>query len=121
MKEQDGRFPVGHTCGNMMDLPHYSSKSIMKERLLTAINLCGEIDDDGDYSYAIETVNEVSHNMQQGVDENMSDGNVEVQNWDFDDAESQEEDLGEWQQKGESDDEMGDADEWDLIRSLYDL
>ena len=41
-------FPVGHTCDSTMDIPLYSSKELMEQRILTAIRLCGEIDQDGD-------------------------------------------------------------------------
>ena len=43
------RFPVGHTCGNSLDFPIFGEKEEMKKRLLIAIRLCGEIDDDGSY------------------------------------------------------------------------
>jgi len=46
-KDVDKKFPVGHTCGNSMDLPSYSNAATMKDRLLTAIQTCGEIDADG--------------------------------------------------------------------------
>jgi hypothetical protein len=41
-------FPEGHTCGNSMDIPFYSTKELMKQRMQTAFRLCGEIDLDGD-------------------------------------------------------------------------
>ena len=44
-----GRFPVGHTCGNSLEFHVFGEKEAMKKRLLIAIRLCGEIDDDGDY------------------------------------------------------------------------
>lgn len=36
----DTRFPSAHTCFNQLLLPHYTSKSILKERLLFAITSC---------------------------------------------------------------------------------
>lgn len=45
----DERYPVGHTCGESVDIYNYSSLEIMKDRFRTAIKICGEIDDDGDY------------------------------------------------------------------------
>ena len=46
---EDKYFPVGHTCGFSIELPNYSTKEIMLEKILKAITLCGEIDDDGAY------------------------------------------------------------------------
>lgn len=31
------RLPVAHTCFNLIDLPNYENKELLKERLLTAI------------------------------------------------------------------------------------
>ena len=31
------RLPVAHTCFNVLDLPPYPNKEIMKDKLLTAI------------------------------------------------------------------------------------
>jgi len=42
----DARLPLSHTCFFQIDLPKYSSKDIMRERVLTAIRFCGEIDTD---------------------------------------------------------------------------
>lgn len=42
----DAYFPVAHTCFFSLDLPRYSSKEIMKERLLYAIFNCHAIDAD---------------------------------------------------------------------------
>ena len=61
------RFPVGHTCGDSMDLPPYTSKKIMKERLLVAISLCGEIDDDADYMDDEESVHSIDNDMTEGA------------------------------------------------------
>lgn len=36
------RLPVAHTCFNQLDLPHYSSKAVLEEKLLTAIRECSE-------------------------------------------------------------------------------
>jgi len=46
-EDSDKRLPIGHTCGQYLDLPQYSTSAIMKKQLLIAIRLCGEIDDDG--------------------------------------------------------------------------
>eukprot|EP00806_Schmidingerella_arcuata_P005908 Macronucleus_6378.p1 GENE.Macronucleus_6378~~Macronucleus_6378.p1 ORF type:complete len:155 (+),score=28.85 Macronucleus_6378:1-465(+) len=40
-------LPQAHTCFFEIDLPCYKSDKIMREKLLTAITLCGEIDTDG--------------------------------------------------------------------------
>lgn len=45
----DGRLPIGHTCGNSMDIPEYSSVEVMKKMVLIAARFCGEIDDDEEY------------------------------------------------------------------------
>ena len=45
----DNRYPVGHTCGESVDIFNYSTLEIMKDKFRTAILTCGEIDDDGDY------------------------------------------------------------------------
>ena len=42
----DQHLPKSHTCFNKCDIPPYSTKEIMKEKLLLAIRLVGEIDDD---------------------------------------------------------------------------
>lgn len=47
VSREDG-FPEGHTCGNSMDIPFYKNKETMKRNMLTAFQLCGEIDMDGD-------------------------------------------------------------------------
>jgi len=43
----DNYLPVSHTCFFTLDLPNYSSKEIMKEKLLYAIINCKAIDLDG--------------------------------------------------------------------------
>ncbi len=48
-EDRDG-YPVGHTCGESVDLPNYQSLEDMKRHFLTAITSCGEIDDDGAYN-----------------------------------------------------------------------
>lgn len=45
----DNRYPVGHTCGESVDIYNYSTLDVMKARFRTAILSCGEIDDDGNY------------------------------------------------------------------------
>lgn len=47
--DYDHRYPVGHTCGESVDIYNYSTLDIMKARFRTAILSCGEIDDDGGY------------------------------------------------------------------------
>jgi hypothetical protein len=39
-------FPMAHTCFNTIDLPVYTDRSIMSQRLATAISMCGVIDGD---------------------------------------------------------------------------
>lgn len=39
-------LPQAHTCFFTIDLPEYKDKDIMKKRITTAIELCGEIDTD---------------------------------------------------------------------------
>lgn len=36
-QEGDGQLPVSHTCSNVLDLPAYSNKKVMREKLLYAI------------------------------------------------------------------------------------
>lgn len=45
--ENDERLPHGGTCGNYVEFPSYSTDEIMSKKILLAIRLCGEIDDDG--------------------------------------------------------------------------
>lgn len=40
-------FPQAHTCFFSIDMPCYPNDKIMRQRLLTAITMCGEIDTDG--------------------------------------------------------------------------
>ena len=42
----DAYFPIAHTCFNGLELPRYSSKSILKERILYAIENTTSIDGD---------------------------------------------------------------------------
>ena len=42
----DGALPQSHTCFFQIDLPAYTKKEILREKLLIAIRLCGEIDTD---------------------------------------------------------------------------
>ena len=46
-----------------MDLPRYSNKETLKERLLIAIRLCGEIDDDASYMDAEEDVDSINNDL----------------------------------------------------------
>ena len=50
-----------------MDLPAYTNAEIMKKRLLIAISLCGEIDDDGQYMRFEERVGDINNDMTEGV------------------------------------------------------
>eukprot|EP00483_Globobulimina_turgida_P001790 UN01792 len=45
-KDNDHTLPVSHTCFFTLELPKYSSKEIMKKKLLYAINNCTAIDTD---------------------------------------------------------------------------
>ena len=40
----DGHLPVSHTCFFQLDLPAYSTKEIMREKLVYAITHCQAID-----------------------------------------------------------------------------
>ena len=40
-------FPQAHTCFFSIDLPDYPNDKIMRDKFLTAITMCGEIDTDG--------------------------------------------------------------------------
>jgi ubiquitin-protein ligase E3 C len=35
--EGDGQLPVSHTCSNVLDLPAYSNRKVMREKMLYAI------------------------------------------------------------------------------------
>ena len=78
-----------------MDLPHYSSKDIMMERLITSIRLCGEID--GDAEYNPETVESIDNDLREGVDERDSDEGLDIENYEYDnlDTEDVDESWGE--------------------------
>ena len=73
-----------------MDLPNYTSKEKLAERLLVAVRLCGEIDGDAEYmDYEEEVKSEhVEHDMNKGVDEDFSDYKPDDRNWYIDDAEN---------------------------------
>jgi hypothetical protein len=43
-KENDEMLPLSHTCFFTLDLPQYSSKQIMKLKLLYSITNCKSID-----------------------------------------------------------------------------
>jgi hypothetical protein len=42
----DAAFPMAHTCFFTIDLPQYSSRAVMSQRIATAISMCGVIDGD---------------------------------------------------------------------------
>ena len=42
--DPDTRLPVAHTCFFQIDLPRYSNKEALKEKLLYAIYNCGDLD-----------------------------------------------------------------------------
>jgi hypothetical protein len=42
----DSALPMAHTCFFQTDLPQYTTREIMKQRLLLAITNCGVIDGD---------------------------------------------------------------------------
>ena len=39
-----GQLPVAHTCSFQVDLPRYTSKEMLKEKLLTSIYYCQDFD-----------------------------------------------------------------------------
>jgi hypothetical protein len=39
-------LPISHTCFFRIDLPDYSSEEVLRQRLLYAIQYCGDIDAD---------------------------------------------------------------------------
>ena len=43
----DASLPETHTCFFTIDLPNYTTEEILKKRLTTAMEFCGEIDGDG--------------------------------------------------------------------------
>ena len=47
--QDDRKYPIGHTCGESVDIWNYSTLEIMTEKFRTAISSCGEIDDDHNY------------------------------------------------------------------------
>ena len=60
-----------------MMVPHYSSKEIMKQRMLSAFRLCGEIDIDGsnqDYDSEGDNSDAGESDYRYGADENADDG-----------------------------------------------
>lgn len=42
-------LPRSHTCFFQLDMPPYKTDELCAKKLLTAIQFCGEIDDDGSY------------------------------------------------------------------------
>lgn len=47
--DNEDEYPIGHTCGESVDMPSYESQEIMERQMRIAMLTCGEIDDDGDY------------------------------------------------------------------------
>jgi len=45
----DTALPRSHTCFFQLDMPEYKTDEICAKKILTAIQFCGEIDDDGNY------------------------------------------------------------------------
>jgi hypothetical protein len=43
---QNKQYPIAHTCGFSVDVPLYTNLEMMIERITTAINICGQIDND---------------------------------------------------------------------------
>lgn len=43
---QNKQYPIAHTCGFSVDMPLYTNLEMMIERVTTAINMCGQIDND---------------------------------------------------------------------------
>lgn len=66
--DQDQQLPTSYTCSNEMHIPYYSSKEVMKERLLVALTMCGDID--GDEDYMDGEYGESSYNGEDGSDSN---------------------------------------------------
>ena len=73
-----------------MDLPNYTNSKAMRDRLLIAISLCGEIDDDGEYMDYDEEVSSRHNDMTEGVTER-NQAFMEPNNWDYQDAQSDQE------------------------------
>ena len=46
---ENASLPIGHTCGNTMDIPVYKTLELMTKKVLIAIRLCGEVDADASY------------------------------------------------------------------------
>jgi len=61
---EEDYLPIAHTCSFDMEVPSFSSKEVMMQKFLTAIRLCGEIDDD-DYNYGEEIAND-DYGQHQG-------------------------------------------------------
>jgi E3 ubiquitin-protein ligase HERC4 len=43
----DATLPQAHICYNQIDLPKYTNEEVMRKRILTAVQFCGEVDTDG--------------------------------------------------------------------------
>ena len=83
-RQDDHRLPDAGTCGNYVSFPAYSTDEIMSEKLLTAIRLCGEIDNDGYGSeYGDENGNsEIDENEDaRGEDNRSEEAAVINTNW----------------------------------------
>ncbi len=47
----DKEFPEAHTCFFQLDIPAYTTDEVCKQRMITAITMCGEIDADNSAQY----------------------------------------------------------------------
>ena len=45
--DEDNAYPIGHTCGNSVEMIKYSTLEVMQKQTRIAISTCGEIDADG--------------------------------------------------------------------------
>ena len=101
--EGEERLPSGGTCGNYIGFPAYSTDEMMSSKLLTAIRLCGEIDNDGS-GYGSEDESEHGGDGEErGVEAYSDDRQIEVQNWALNDEE--EGNQGEYDSESDDDEE----------------
>lgn len=80
----DNRLPDAGTCGNYCSFPAYSTDEIMSDKILTAIRLCGEIDNDGYGSEYGDEQGESESNVNEdarGVENRSEEARLEQTNW----------------------------------------
>ena len=74
IQDQEGdSLPEAATCGNYISMPHYATEEIMSEKILIAIRLCGEIDNDGGGEYGSEDEGEDEERTGQELEDNRSE------------------------------------------------